>query len=44
MPRINTDYGLAGFDLRVISNVTQDMSGVNVSKCAFTSKDDFLSI
>jgi len=37
-------YGMAGMAVSYASSITQQMSGVNVSECAFMSNDDFLSI
>ena len=37
-------YGKAGMALSNTSPITLQMSGANVTECAFTAKDDFLSI
>ena len=37
-------YGMAGKALSYTSSITQQMSGVTVSECAFMLNDDFLNI
>jgi len=37
-------HGMAGMTLSYASSITEHINGVNVSECAFMSKDDFLSI